>query len=90
MIKKIIFALGIAAMVISMAGAIISTIQRGYGENDRFAQLKTGGRSNVIVDTETGVSYLLYLNDYGCCGLTVLVDATGKPLLWQDDAKVRK
>lgn len=89
MIKKIIFALGIAAMAIAMAGAIISTIPRGCGENDRFAQLETGERTNVIVDTETGVSYLLHLSGYGC-GLTVLVDATGKPLLWQDDAEVRK
>ena len=50
----------------------------------RFVQIYTQGISNVreiIVDTETGVNYLLTSNATGGCGMTVLVDKDGKPIV---------
>lgn len=38
--------------------------------------------SEVLVDTETGVQYLFHF-DGSAAGLTVLVDAEGKPLLYR-------
>ena len=40
-----------------------------------------GGRE-IWVDTQTGVQYLLHYNG-NAAGLTVLVDAEGKPLLYR-------
>lgn len=37
----------------------------------------------IIVDTETGVNYL-YMND---CGITVLVDENGKPIVTKNKNK---
>ena len=37
--------------------------------------------NEVLVDTQTGVQYLLHYNG-NAAGLTVLVDAEGKPLLY--------
>ena len=39
------------------------------------------GSSEIWVDTQTGVQYLLHYNG-NAAGLTVLVDAEGKPLLY--------
>lgn len=41
------------------------------------------GEATVIVDRETGVCYL-WRKDYYAGGFTVLVDAEGDPLLWED------
>lgn len=38
--------------------------------------------SEVLVDTQTGVQYLFHF-DGSAAGLTVLVDADGKPLLYR-------
>ena len=42
------------------------------------------GYCNIIVDTETGVMYLFRGAGYRG-GLTVMVDADGKPLLYEGD-----
>ena len=39
-------------------------------------------RSEMWVDTQTGVQYLFHFNG-NAAGLTVLVDAEGKPLLYR-------
>lgn len=41
------------------------------------------GVGTVIVDRETGVCYLWRKEGYGA-GMTLLVDAEGDPLLWED------
>ena len=40
------------------------------------------GGSEIWVDTQTGVQYLFHF-DGSAAGLTVLVDAEGKPLLYR-------
>lgn len=42
------------------------------------------GYCNIIVDTETGVMYLFRGAGYRG-GLTVMVDANGKPLIYEGD-----
>ena len=52
---------------------------------DRFTESYTQGTTNVrkiIVDKETGVNYLLASSSLTAgCGLTVLLDKDGKPVV---------
>lgn len=51
---------------------------------DRFyAPEGRDGVGTVIVDRETGVCYLWRKEGYGA-GMTLLVDAEGDPLLWEE------
>lgn len=51
----------------------------------RFIETYSQGLTNVqkiVVDTETGVNYLLASTSTTCgCGMTVLVDKDGKPIV---------
>ena len=53
--------------------------------NKRFVETYSQGMANVrkiIVDTETGVNYLLLSSDMTSgCGVPVLVDQDGKPII---------
>lgn len=52
-------------------------------ENNRFEEVYKQGKftvSKVIRDNETGVLYLVHQEGYGM-GLTVMVDAEGKPIV---------
>lgn len=55
-------------------------------KDSRFVKvLEDGGfisSSEIWVDTQTGVQYLFHFNG-NAAGLTVLVDAEGKPLLYR-------
>lgn len=59
----------------------------------RFAEVYSQGTTNVqkiIVDTETGVSYLLASTSLTVgCGMTVLVDKDGKPVITPIDSIVQ-
>lgn len=58
--------------------------------HDRFVEVYSQGVTNVrkiIVDTQTGVNYLLMSSNMtGGSGITVLVDADGKPVVTPLDA----
>ena len=51
----------------------------------RFVKVSSQGMTpvfNVVVDTQTGVNYLMGVNGLdGGVGITVLVDADGKPIV---------
>ena len=52
-------------------------------KNERFEKIYSQGALNVTeiwVDTETGVNYVFHQSGYAG-GLTVLVDAEGKPIV---------
>lgn len=53
--------------------------------NDRFVEVYSQGVTNIrkiIVDTVTGVNYLLLSSNMTSgCGVTVLVDRDGKPIV---------
>lgn len=52
---------------------------------DRFVEVYSQGLTNVekiIVDTQTGVNYVLAASTLTSgCGMSVLVDADGKPIV---------
>ena len=52
---------------------------------ERFVEVYSQGASNVekiIVDTQTGVNYVLASSTLTAgCGMSVLVDAEGKPIV---------
>ncbi|MDY2777046.1 MAG: DUF6440 family protein [Collinsella sp.] len=52
---------------------------------ERFVEVYSQGVTNVrkiIVDTETGVNYLLASSNMtGGCGMSVLVDGEGRPVV---------
>ncbi len=50
----------------------------------RFVETYSQGMANIykiIVDTQTGVNYLIAFNAACGSGMTVLVDAEGKPIV---------
>jgi hypothetical protein len=51
--------------------------------SDRFVELDAGDWIRAIVDKETGVCYLWRERGYGG-GMTVLLDADGTPLTYED------
>lgn len=57
--------------------------------HERFVEVYSQGVTNIrkiIVDAQTGVNYLLMSSNMtGGSGITVLVDADGKPLVTQLD-----
>ena len=58
---------------------------------ERFVETYSQGVSNVrkiIVDTQTGVNYLLISSNMTSgCGVAVLVDKDGKPIITDIDSK---
>lgn len=69
---------------------IIDNIDKNYDNSaktveDRFIKLQDWGDNFVMYDKETGVQYFSFgiYNRGG--GITVLVDADGKPLLYQGE-----
>lgn len=53
------------------------------GESERIECVYSEDWEYVYVDTETNVMYLFVKTGYGG-GLTIMVDETGAPLLWED------
>ncbi len=69
------------------------TIEKG-GLNmakERFVETYTQGvTKKVVVDTQTGVNYLLMSSNMtGGSGLTVLVDRDGKPIITEVDSEAQ-
>ena len=77
-------------------GILFLADRRGWGkegivmakersEKERFIEVYSQGLTNVekiIVDTETGVNYVLASSSLTVgCGMSVLVDADGKPIV---------
>ncbi len=74
----------IAALAAVLACLIaVGCTENVAAEDGRF-KYAGYGTAQVITDTHTGVQYLYYYNTRGG-GITVLVDAEGKPLIQEDD-----
>lgn len=76
-------------LVVMMVGIVLTgctTTTEAATNNpfsDRFVKFNTGGWESVIVDKETGVCYLwCWASEKG--GLTVLLDADGTPLTYEE------
>lgn len=83
----------IAMLVVSVAFAVAGECDKNATKTEtvvehsqqRFQRVIKDYYSSLIVyvDTETNVMYLQWLGDGGIC---VMVDAEGKPLLWDGGA----
>lgn len=74
-----------AALALSMLLAGCASAEASYGVRERFDSTGNGIQEiRIITDTETGVQYLYVCDRWGYAGmggLTVLVDADGRPLV---------
>lgn len=74
----------IAALAVTLACLIaVGCTESVAAEDERFL-IEGYGTAQVITDTHTGVQYMYYYNARGG-GITVLVDADGKP--WIQDGQ---
>lgn len=57
-------------------------------EGGRFGHIGLDVATGIVVDSETGVQYLVVTNSFGTpryVGITVLLDADGKPMLAEEE-----
>ena len=85
--KKIVISFLIILSII-IVGYIFKDISVNASEaytEDRFVKTQNWGNNFVMVDKETRVQYYVFCVPYAGGGITVLVDADGKPLLYEED-----
>ena len=79
--KKLIAMLILAVMLISCS----SSTEANARNADRFELIQSTSWCDVVVDTETGVEYAVSTGAYNWGSMTVLVDETGKPMIWKGE-----
>ena len=79
--KKLIATLMLTVMLISCS----SSTEANARNADRFELIQSTSWCDVVVDTETGVEYAVSTGAYNWGNMTVLVDETGKPLIWKGE-----
>lgn len=78
--KKILMALIVAVMLLSGCAKVENAEPTNVS---RFKLLESSGSWYVVVDRDTGVMYAVSGGIYNQGIFTVLVDADGKPLIWE-------
>ena len=81
--KKLIVMLILSVTLISCG----TSTEANAREEDRFKLIQSTSWCDVIVDTETGVEYAVSTGAYNWGSMTILVDETGKPLIWKGDSE---
>lgn len=82
--KKLIIYICTAMLICGLfAGCGVQAASDGYMKQERFKTVYNKGNERILVDTETNVMYLYRYAGYGA-GMTVMLDETGSPLLWED------
>ena len=80
----------VCLMMVVLAGcSSVSTVDAKENQQSRIAVVDIAEQTldiytYVIVDKETGVSYL-WVDGYQNGGLTVMVDENGDPLIWEKE-----
>lgn len=84
--KKVIFVvLACLCAVLILTGCNATQAAEWHQEDsERFVIAFSEGTNTVYVDTGTGVMYFFHNSGSGG-GMTVMVDADGKPLIWEGD-----
>lgn len=77
--KKLFVVLAIACAI--MTGCTVQT-DGDQEETGRFKIVISEYSERVYVDTETGVMYFYHSDIYNG-GMSVMLDADGKPLIWE-------
>ena len=85
---KKLFVITIILTMIMLLGCGVNSLSEEniYIEPERIKKVYGSSYEQIFVDTETSVMYLYEGFGYGG-GLTVMVDADGKPLLWGGNAE---
>lgn len=76
-------------MVMLISGLVagcaeVESAQSEPVEVSRFMEVENSWNWRVVVDRETGVMYAVSNGSYNMGTFTLLVDADGKPLIWED------
>lgn len=89
--KKLIAAMVVATMAVSMVGCDESIVENADTVTEstaRFERHTLDDSYSILVDKETGVCYLEYdhCGGYdGYYGITVMLNADGTPKIWEED-----
>ncbi len=83
--KRII---AIVLILLMLAGcAKVESVSKDPVDVSRFMMVEENNVWRIVVDRETKVMYAVSLGGYNCGTFTLLVDADGKPLLWEGEIK---
>lgn len=81
--RKLLFCLLVGCILTGCSAAKIDTSEENTNNRDRFETLSYEDYGYIIYDTQTGVEYWKSNSTYNRGDLTVLVDADGKPLIYE-------
>lgn len=79
--RKVILSLILTVMLIVLAGCTDVVAE----EEKRFIKISDEGTFYICYDKKTKVEYAVSNGYYNCGTVTVLVDAEGKPLLYEGE-----
>ena len=83
--KKILISIVMIVLIILLAYIFKDTITVNSNASDaRFVLISNEGVFDICYDKETKVQYSISRGSYNEGNLTILVDAEGKPLLYQE------
>lgn len=78
------------AYILIFSTLLLSGCQRVESVNDNskdtsmFVEIEQTGMWKIVYQKETKVMYVVSYGSYNCGTFTLLVDADGKPMLWED------
>lgn len=81
MIKKIGCAVIAILLVLLLIGC---TSNDAVVQQEMFASVENGTSWIVVYHKETKVMYVVSMSSYNCGNFTLLVNADGTPMLWED------
>lgn len=78
----------IVLILLMLAGCTsLESVSEDPVDVSRFMMVEKCIPWEIVVDRETKVMYAVSLGGYNCGTFTLLVDADGKPLLWEGEIK---
>lgn len=81
--KKIICILFVAMLLTGCSkNSVVDKTEEDTGK--RFKCVEKVFPYCIMVDSKTGVAYAVSRGGYNCGNFTLLVDADGKPLIWDE------
>ena len=85
--KIFVLAILILCLLLTGCGAKMSTVNDAAvndGDRSMFVLIEDGDIYKIVYHRETKVMYVISNAPYNCGNFTVMLDANGKPLLYQE------